>query len=75
MDHISNLDGHIPLTKTSRLDEVLPVNVPVRFNGIFPTQGPYPPPTFDSWAIRRRYALELKAVVECLGDVERFKIQ
>ena len=74
VDHETYIEGHIPLTNYEKLDVVLPVNKAVKFNGMFPTRGPYPPPTFMSWAIRRTYGLELKATVECLGEEESFKI-
>ena len=73
-DHLDVFDGHIPLTSSSRVDVVLPLGEKQTFNGMFRTRGPFPPPTFSSWAFKRTYGLELKAIVECLGEEEKFKI-
>jgi hypothetical protein len=75
VDHYNSLDGHVPLSSSSRLNVVLPVNEATKFKWMFSTRGPFPPPTFTSLAIRRTYGLELKAVVECFGEEEKFKIQ
>jgi hypothetical protein len=75
MDHQTCLESHLPLTSSSKIDTVLPVNEMTKFNAMFPTHGAFPPPNFTSFAIRRRYVLELKAEVECFGERERYKIQ
>jgi hypothetical protein len=76
-DHVTYLDGHVPLSSNAKLEKVLPPNKSMMFNGMFPeksARGAYPAPTFTSFCVRRTYGLELKAVVECLGETRRFKI-
>jgi hypothetical protein len=42
---------------------------------MFPKDRIYAPPTFDAWAVRRNYGLELKINVECLGGTSSFKVK
>jgi hypothetical protein len=42
---------------------------------MFPKDRIYAPPTFESWAVKRAYGLELKVEVECLGEESGFKVK
>lgn len=53
----------------------LPYNETIRVNGLFPTGETYTCPTFVYNAVKRSYGLELKAVVECLGEEIDFKLK
>jgi hypothetical protein len=62
------------MSRNFHLDTVLLVNKALRLNGTFHSSTPALPPTFISTAVRRTYALELEAIVECLGQLEKFEI-
>jgi hypothetical protein len=44
-------------------------------NGLFPTDETYTCPTFVHDAVKRAYGLELKVVVDCLGEESNFKLK
>jgi len=75
-DRTQHNSEHIPVSAKSLPMVELPVNKEVTFNGMFPQQGKmYETESFTSWAVRRTYGLELRAVVECLGSENRVKIK
>jgi hypothetical protein len=53
----------------------LPPNETISVNGLFPTDETYTCPTFVHDAVKREYALELKVVVDCLGEESNFKLK
>lgn len=73
MDHVELLEGHIPLSN-GKLDAVLPVGTSRRIQGLFPAREGLAPPSFTSVAVRRTYALELKATIVCLGEETGVKV-
>lgn len=67
------LESLIPLS-SGRLDLPLAINVPTELDGLFPLNHYYAPPSFTSFAIRRTYALELKATISCMGEDFKCKV-
>lgn len=75
-DYHDEEDGHVPIPHfTLPLPLSLPVNKSVQLDGMFPAKNNYATPSFECWAIKRRYGLELEAGVKCLGELRRFKIK
>lgn len=73
-DHQKLLETHLNINN-GILNIPIPLNEPLRINGMFPKDKVYAPPTFQSWAVKRWYGLELKIDVECLGETSAFKIK
>jgi len=73
VDYRMRLDGHVSLSH-GKLDEVLPMGMPKTLQGLFPTSKGLVTPAFLALAVRRKYGLELKVVVECLGDETNLKV-
>jgi hypothetical protein len=47
----------------------------IRVGGMFPKDRYFAPPSFESWAVKRGYGLELKVTVGCLGEKSEFKVK
>jgi hypothetical protein len=73
-DHQQLLEDHIEINHGTLNIPIL-LNKSLRITGMFPKDRIYAPPTFDAWAVRRNYGLELKIDVECLGETSSFKVK
>jgi hypothetical protein len=73
-DHQELLEDHNEISHGTLNVSISP-NKSLRIAGMFPENKIYAPPTFDAWAMKRNYGLELKIDVECLGETTSFKVK